>query len=271
MSQSESFEKTRITDDFSPIEMARAAINRWWLVSILTLLGGVFGWGISLAQPPLYEARASLLSSVDFSNTGELSQFEEDLAMDAVGSLLQSPEVISRVIEKAQQQDLQVTTQSFDEASFIERRLGIWELRVNDRSPQSAALLANIWLDEGYSVVEEAYRHALQASAQARYLESLEGCLRAVVVSETGGFACNGAELKEIQIEMRRVSSILAEERTASRGLISGVMLGEVQDADVPESPVSGARGGLTLAGAVIGLLLGFVLGQSNIQFRKRG
>ena len=54
-------------------------------LSYFWFFSGVAGWLLFLIQPPYYEANVSVLVNVDFSNTGALTQFEEDAMMDAVG------------------------------------------------------------------------------------------------------------------------------------------------------------------------------------------
>jgi hypothetical protein len=260
-----------LPSDFAPLELLQAALNKWWLVSLLTLLGGLVGWVIYLFQPPIYEARASILVSVDFSNTGMLTQFEEDLMMDAVGNLLRSNDVIQRVVERAARQGLQVNSENFFSTAFLERRLGTWELRVRDASPQSAAVLANIWLEEGYSVLSGAYQHAVSAQALTRHLSSLERCLQHAATSETSAYFCNGQDLPAIQSELQETAGLLAAEQLASRGILAGTVLGPPQEAAPPGRPLAASRGLIILAGALVGLLLGFMLGQIDLPFSRRG
>jgi uncharacterized protein involved in exopolysaccharide biosynthesis len=255
--------------DYAPVELLQKALARWWLVALLFLVGAlVSGLGYSLL-PHIYEARASVLTTVDFSNTGVLTQFEEDLMMDAVGWILESAEVTDRVVARAAERNISVDAAGLKEKTTIERRLGTWELRVRDPSPQVAQDLANLWLEEGDAVLKEAYQHAEEAGRLLRYSHSLEVCLEQTAASETSSTLCSASSLAGIQDEMQRVSVKLAAERTASRGLIEGILLGEPQPAPLPAHPVTSSRGLFLLSGGLIGLLAGFTLSQARIRLGK--
>ncbi len=267
MPQVEDAVRENLLAEFSPIEMLRLSLDRWWLVCSIMLLGGFVGWLIYSIQPPIYEAKASVLTSIDFSNTGPLTQYEEDLMMDAVGGVLQSQEVIDRTLTKAAQQGTVVQRDAFKQNTFIERRLGIWELRVRSNSPKMAMQLANIWLDEGETALKDAYQSAYAAQAQTRYMDSLEACLQQAAQLPTHGTLCAGADLAQIQSELQKASSALAKEEVSSRGILAGVAFGQPQPAISPSQPVIGARGSYVFAGAIIGFLVGFFTAQAGVRF----
>ncbi len=253
--------------DYAPIAMLQAALRRWWVVSLITILGAGVGWLFYRFQPPVYEANASILVNVDFSNTGMLTQYEEDLMMDAVGNVLQSNEVIQRVLAKAGQQNIPLDSATFTKTTFIERRLGTWEIRVRGTSPQTAQQVANIWMQEGYAVLKDAYQHTTAAWVTQKHLDALEACLQHAAVSEADSTFCSGSRMPDIQAELKRSASTLAGDQLASRGVIVGALLGQPQEASLPGQPVIGGRGTYLFAGAVIGLLVGFLLGQSKLRF----
>ncbi len=254
--------------DYAPIAMLQVALRRWWLVSLLTILGAGAGWLFYRIQPPVYEANASILTNVDFSSTGMLTQFEEDAMMDAVGGVLQSNEVIQQVLAKAGRQNIPLDIATFKKTTFIERRLGTWELRVRSTSPRTAQQIANIWMQEGYAVLKDAYQHATAARVTQDHLSALEACLQHAAVSEADSTFCSGAKLPDIQAELKQSSATLANDQLASRGIIVGALLGQPQEAALPGQPVVGGRGTYLFAGAVIGFLVGFVIGQSGLRFR---
>jgi hypothetical protein len=255
--------------DYAPVELLQKALARWWLVALLFLIGALVGWLAYSLLPHIYEARAGVLTTIDFSNTGVLTQFEEDLMMDAVGWVMESPEVIDRVVARAAEQNKPVDTTGFKKMTTIERRLGTWELRVRDPSPQVAQDLANIWLEEGYAVLKDAYPHAEEVGRLLSYSRSLEVCLEQSAASETSSALCSAAGLAGIQAEMQNVSVKLAAERAASRGLIAGILLGEPQPALLPDRPVTSSRGLFLLCGGLIGLVAGFALSQARIRLGK--
>ena len=93
---------------FSPLETFKRAINYWWLIFLLMLLGGLSGWAIHLFKPAVYEASAAISFAIDYGQTGQLTDVEEDQMLGLVGDVIASPQVINSVIAKAQQEGLNI-------------------------------------------------------------------------------------------------------------------------------------------------------------------
>lgn len=260
----------RLPGDYAPTELLQASLQKWWLVTLLVLIGGLAGWLLFLIRPPYYEARASLLVTVDFTSTGALTQFEEDSMMDAVGDVLRANDVIQGAVSRANQQGIAIVLQDFKRIAFAERRLGTWEMRVQHPSPEVAMQLANLWLEEGDKALTSAYQHAVAAERLQRYAGSLESCLARSVVAEPVSTGCAPAERAQVQKEIQQVASTLAAERKASRGILAATLLGSGEASPLPDRPVETGRGGYMLIGSLLGFLGGFLVCQFSFPFAKR-
>ncbi len=72
--------------EFSPRESLERAFERWWVIVLLTALGGMAGWAFHFFLPPVYEATAVITVNMDFQK-GKLTQYEEDYAFNAAGAI----------------------------------------------------------------------------------------------------------------------------------------------------------------------------------------
>lgn len=269
MSEEDRIPTNRLAGDIVPLDLLQTSLRRWWLVILFVLIGGLVGWFIFLVQPPFYEASTSILVTVDFVSTGQLTQFEEDAMMDAVGNVLRSTEVIDRTLTKADQSGVHISAQQFKQMSFIERRLGTWIMRIRSRSPEEAMNLANIWAKEGGAALNDAYQHAVTADHLSRYAVSLETCLEKSVNLVPAAAVCIPEDRVNVQEEIQKLSQNLTSERSASRGILPAALIDPPQLSSLPASPVETGRGGYILAGALLGFLVGFVVCQFPLRFRK--
>jgi hypothetical protein len=129
--------------ELSPIEEFYAVIDRWWLIVLLMLLGGGFGWVFHRFQPPVYETKASFVVHIDFSQTGPLTEFEQDHTIGAVQSLLISFPVLEQLSAEAVSRAVQVEELGYGSSIFLERRQYNLQMRVRNPDPKQAAQIAN--------------------------------------------------------------------------------------------------------------------------------
>jgi uncharacterized protein involved in exopolysaccharide biosynthesis len=253
---------------FSPLGALVKAIRFWWVVFLMMAAGGLVGWLVSQSQPPVYEAVGQFSASIDLIGTGPLTQYEEDVALNAISDLIKSPVVTQQVIDQAAAQGIQISMQELKKNSVVERKFSIFELRVRSGNAQTAERIANLWVERGQAQLLESYRHAIAAEHLLRYLRSLENCLAQAGASEQVNVACSQPRLGEIQEEILQAGEALYQERLASNGLFSGLTIGPANGASVSGQAVLYDRNQMVLMGGLIGLVLGAVLVQLNIPAR---
>ncbi len=248
--------------EFVPRDRVVTALRRWWVIALAVLLGGLAGLAIHTLRPPVFEARFEVLLGLDQVGSGELERFEEDTALDAAGLILGGPETIRRVAEAAQQKGMNVQPEDLAKMATLERRRSTWMVRLRGADAQQLEALASVWLQTGFSGLEEAYGHALRADSARRALASLEACLSRTAHSSPTEGLCGAGNLAELQAEIRRAGELLAQEQQGARGLESFMLVGSAEKAVVPPQAVANGRGALALAGALIGLVVGVWIGQ---------
>lgn len=243
--------------DFSPLEAFQAALRRWWLIVLLTVWGGVLGWAIHQFEPPVYQAQAEMAISTDYTQTGQLTQFEEDHNYFQVGQVISSTEVLARTAARAQAQGIQVTPDDLASAIAIENKEYIYSLQIRNQNPQIAAKLANLWVEEANAQLTEARAAAMKARDYQRYLTTLETCLARSSSSQPGNSLCSTISLADLQQQMQATYAALQPELAASLGLNPSLSFHVKSQASVPSRPALFGQNRLALAGGIIGFLLG--------------
>ena len=109
-------------------EILNTALRGWWLLALFALLGGLLGLGVYALRPTVYESGFTVLTSIDLTNTGEQTQFEEDLGMESVGQLIGSADVYARVAVQAQKEGIALDARDLLATASLERRLGTSKL-----------------------------------------------------------------------------------------------------------------------------------------------
>lgn len=255
-------------DSFSPLQTLQDAIRYWWFILLLMVLGGALGWLFHRSNPPVYESVARFSASIDFTSTGNMTQYEEDVAYSAIGTLLDSDAVATRVLARAQEEGFKISGEELRKMAYIDRKVADWEVRVRSTDSYAAARLASLWLEEGDDALREAYQHALQAVQLQKHLAALEGCLEYLPTLGATQPYCQQADLISLQQAVQEAGAALSEERLASKGLFAGLLIGPSQMEGVLNEPVLFNRNLVVLAGVLIGLLLGFALMQARIPAR---
>jgi hypothetical protein len=245
-----------MTETFRPLETLRDGLRSWWLIVVFMVMGAVVGGGAWRAFHPVFESKASISVSIDFTRTGQLSDIEEDLAMVAIGDILKSTKVTQIMISQAAEKGMIISETGLRETAFLERQNELWLLRVRDENPEMAAYLANLWLDTSYSVLQEAYLHALNAETLYKYMNSLAQCLERTANIAPVQTECGTANLETLLIEMEKTNSSAQEEKLASLGIMPASVFTISERAAAASRSVRFGLGQLILAGALIGLLL---------------
>lgn len=255
-------------NDYSPKDSLDNALRYWWVIILMTILGGLVGWFVHQLRPPLYEAKATFFISIDFSQTGELTQFEEDHAVSVLTWIVYYDEVIDEVIDTAEAQGIQTNRQQLEMASTLERKQARWTLYYRDKDPQTASALANIWAEVAMDFLQQAHQHALQIQALDGYLNFLAICLQGPAEGEQYPESCNDLDPAAIPEEIQETSIRLEQELAASHAVFPALIFDVSSKALPPAEPVQYGRNRLVLAGGLIGFILGIFLVNTSLPQR---
>lgn len=247
------FDRELIVEEYSPLETFRKAVRLWRLVALLSFAGGALGWGFTYLQPPIYEAKAVIVAQIDFTQTGVLTELEQDQAMGAVLALFVSTPVLQAVMEDAQAEQIPLVGLGYEQNLFLERRRSNLNLKIRDRDPQVAARIANLWAENAYQALLESHQHALNARRIQQMLSPYTGC----PTPAPGETACPSLVPEQ---ERPALEAELNRELLASNGILPAMIFDLSQAASAPIEPVALRPDLLPLAGALAGFLLGIAI-----------
>ncbi len=131
----------------------------YWLIALISILGGAAGFAFRYISPPAYESKATLHVMVDFTNT-ELNKpasapariYDEDQSMQTIQSAF--IETIPQVVAYAQNLNLPVDHNYFSSNFSIERMLAFWDIRFRYKDPVIAQKIVNDWVQQSLSLLE---------------------------------------------------------------------------------------------------------------------
>ena len=254
---------------FVPRDSLSHALRYWWLLVILAILGAGSGQLFHKLTPPLYESRAILSVSIDFTRSGYLNDIEQDKIIGMVGDLISSSMTRDRITSSALVDQIITEDQRIDDFVQVERWGFKWAIRAQHPEPRKAADIANLWAGIAMDNLEVAYSHAIQAELIDRQLVSLQSCLQYLTVAEPVHGLCRPENLVFIQSGFNDLSEKLLIERRLSQGISPSVQFSWTERATIPDKPVRFGENLVTFSGAILGLIAGMVLLQ--ILFIREG
>jgi hypothetical protein len=232
--------------EFIPRESLERAFQRWWLIVLLSALGGIAGLAIHFLRPPLFEATAVMTVTMDF-HKAKLTQREQDIAFNAAGAIANSTIVSDQITAEAHALGIPIDVSRLSEQMFLERRQSVWEFHVRNGDPDSAAKLANLWAEKTYDSLKTALGHAIQADQ-----------IQAQITTITSNQLSPGSATinPEIQATLKTLSDNFLQENQLSLGVVSIMKFALTRLATVPQIPALYNLADLVLAGACVGFII---------------
>jgi hypothetical protein len=245
--------------EYSPLSAFQQTINNWWMVALLIVVGGLTGMIFHSLRQPVFETKAVFTIHLDFTQTGVLTEFEQDYAINTAKNILHSSSVIEKVEAELASRNIPHEAAVYGKNVFVERKQPLIEIIVRNQDPHTAALVANIWAEQAFIELKEAFSHALQAKSIRLYLAALESCGLGEG-SEAGPGICDYHTFEEIKGEIEAANHRLQEEVALSRGVIPALVFDHLHTAAVPGAPIAFGRNMLILGGALVGFFSGALI-----------
>jgi hypothetical protein len=139
-----------------PLDNFKRMLKFWWLVLLFSIVGGIVGYIIHRQKPPLYEAKAIFMASIDFNKISPpytLTQYDEDISLVNVEvALIEARSSVSSYV---------LTNNFFSDPnlllyqSVIERKNAYWELRFRYSDPIVAQNITNYWAHQALILLQE--------------------------------------------------------------------------------------------------------------------
>lgn len=246
--------------EFSLLEHFHDLLRFWWVIALLAIAGGVFGYEISQSRTPVYESQAVFTVSLDFVKSGMLTDVEEDQAINAVTDLIGSSTVMGNVADSLKAQGLDFTNASLVSIVSVDRQGFQVAIHADHANAQTAYVIANTWA----TIAEQAVQNAIQAANNAdelnKQLSELETCLQQETAIEPSFPPCQILDQTSLVTSLEQVNANYLEYKTDSKGIISAINVELTQKPLLAVSPRIFNRNYLVAAGAVLGFLGGILL-----------
>jgi len=242
---------------FDLLDLIREMAKHWLLLAILMILGGFGGLLFSHLQPALYESSAAFGVTIDYTQTGALSDVQEDQAMRGVGSVLLSDMLIEETLQQFNDQGgLDLGEEEFRSNAFADRGDFRWVIRYRDTDPERALRIVKQWAESAQTQFNEYLAHAQTAETYLRAMDDLRGCFQAGAAGDYENF-CGFGSSDSLLMEIARLSEMTQQEKMSSQGLFYALSVNLIQEAELPAAPVRYQTAILVLSGALCGLLAG--------------
>lgn len=240
---------------FAPKDFFDKMLHYWFYFPIGMLLGGILGLLMNGFVPPVYEAQAKFVVTIDYTRTGYLSDIQEDQAMRGIGSLINSDFILQRTIDAAHLEYPNSSFSDIKKQSRLERGEFEWYIRIRDKDAHKANTLVNLWAEKADEVLKASLSHAFKAERLFQVLDSLEMCLQRVTIGVESIAPCTIKNMDQLLLDIQTVGEKAYQEKEASRGLMPALAVDLVEKNQLPLQPVVFARNAFVLAGAMLGLI----------------
>jgi hypothetical protein len=244
----------------SPAEIVDRSLRYWWVVFVLMMAGSLVGYFIHGLQPPEYESDSTMTVGIDYVQTGAMDDTQQDQALNTVGDVIQSPEVVDRVVEDSVLEGYPVSAEQFQQYGLAQREGYRWVMQVRSPNPKQSAELANLWAERSINVLQDALIHAKNSDAYNTQLSGLETCFQSMTVAAPVYTPCDLGSVEQVRAQMSTLAAQVISERQASDGILSSMSFNISQQAAPSTSPAIYNRNVLVFSGAFIGLILGIWL-----------
>jgi hypothetical protein len=232
-----------------PVEFLTNALKWWWALVILGLVGALCGVAIASTAPKVFEAHREIAVGIDLTQTGDLSDSDEDrLMQDVVGRVLLADVVGPLEINIKQ-----------NEVIWAERFQYAITLRVRAASPERAKVIADQWAEFAIVALQEAASQANVTAALRAAITDMTTCIQQSVSMPYGVSICESLINSEWDARLLELSNQLKESSSRDYGFAAGMSFTGM-DASSLANRVTTSQGLAGLAGSLIGLLTGYTL-----------
>jgi hypothetical protein len=220
------------------------------------IIGGLIGFSFSLINPPIYESSASFSVTIDYTQTGSLTDIQEDQAMRGVGSVLSSDKLISQTLNQLKDKSKkEISPTDFLANSYIDREDFRWTIRYRNSDPNITDLVVKTWANNSNQIIQEALSHSEVSSLLINTLNKMKDCLQGSNNGSPEQY-CGYENSNSLMMSIASLSNRIQSEKVASLGLFNSLSVSLVNDSQQYPSIVLRQRNLLVLSGALIGLVL---------------
>lgn len=143
--------------EFSPKHRILQTLSLWWVLVCTILLGGLIGFAIHHIHPPIYQAKATLFTFIDYQKITDvlLSEYDEDMTINTIQSVMLSNDVVGEVLTRAASEGIPLDYATFMHQMSIFRKFTDYEIYYRDRNPEVAQKIVNNWMEIGFQQIKQ--------------------------------------------------------------------------------------------------------------------
>jgi hypothetical protein len=242
------------------LDLIKVITARWYALIAGMIVGGLFAWGGTFFMPPIYESDAVFYVSIDYTQTGMLTDIEEDQVMRGIGDLIFSDETTLAAIEELEGEGVKISKEEFYDDAIFEREEFRWAIRYRDPNPVLAYQVVHAWAHQADILIQNSLAHARTTASYEEVLKGLESCLQRTTQTTAYDDACSVENIDTILTKIDELNGLIAAEKDASRGLFSGAATELVEEPEISVKPMRHQVNILVLSGVFVGLLVCIVL-----------
>jgi hypothetical protein len=233
--------------------------RQWWVIIVLMILGAFAGLGLHQLRPQIYRASATLIVGVDFVRTAVISETEVIHIIGLVGDQVNSKTVAEEIIQRAQAEGIEIDAAGLNAAGQAIRQSHVWLIEIRHPDPETAARLANLWVETAYAQLDSLMVYSVLADNYAATISAMQSCYEMIPALPPHAY-CNPDNLETIQSQLLELTYQLENARLASGQIPSTASVVIGRKALPPLSPEESYRNIYLFAGALLGLGAALVL-----------
>ncbi len=184
-----------MSQEFSPKDQVLISLHLWWVLVITMVLGGLIGFAIHHFRPPIYQAKATISTYIDFQEITDvlLTEYDEDMTINSVQSVLLSNDVIGAVLTQASSDGIILDYSSFMHQMSIYRKFTDYELFYRDRNPEVAKKIVDCWTGIGLQEIKKMQAEGNLPAYLTVNLGSLSDLPQNPTYSQTNSYVLSGS------------------------------------------------------------------------------
>ncbi len=234
--------------------------KKWWILVLVGSIGALVGFLLNiLFITPLYLATSTISVSINFSQVGHLTQYEQDQFFGHILTFLRSDQIIDETLSSFD--PTSIDKNQFLHNCFLERQLNKINFRCILAIPSEAQSLSIHWKEVGFQHLKNALNHAETYQLLLAKQSQFENCVQQAAQGLNSSFNC-----EYLRSEGQDVLDQLENEKQLSQGMLPGFSLLNGENASLPHDATRHQMNFMVFAGALIGLVISlFVISIKNV------
>lgn len=245
--------------DLDLYDLTQRMMRWWWVIVIFAIAGGLAGFLISRVQKPVYESDSVITTTIDYAYAGRLNDYMVDHLITAVGDVIDSSQVIDKVLEEAAVAGIDLSHEAIKEGLTKSRQGYRWVLSSRFHDPKLAVQINQLWLSTAVDALEELRLSSLQTLDKFAYQHAVESCFSQAVILDPSSAYCTVKNFQQLRLDIKENYQNGSGQSLVNQFQISKISFQVTQTPSIPDEPVLHNTNLATAAGCAAGLILAMI------------